>query len=85
MVERKLIFIYFTNDTYLDQNKKRNSSIITGPIMASQLISGGRRLSICVVMAQIGKFAPASQRSMRMCQDICQEWELVSGQFMVDD
>lgn len=80
--------LFITNDTYLDDRKKR-ISIITGPNMAGKS-TYMRQTALIVLMAQIGSFVPASSANIGLCDRIFTRVgasdDLASGQstFMVE-
>ena len=80
--------LFITNDTYLDDKKKR-ISIITGPNMAGKS-TYMRQTALIVLMAQIGSFVPASAANIglvdRIFTRVGASDDLASGQstFMVE-
>jgi len=79
---------FISNDTYLDNNKRR-VSIITGPNMAGKSTYMRQSALICL-MAQIGSFVPADKADISVCDRIFTRVgasdDLSSGQstFMVE-
>lgn len=80
--------MFITNDTYLNDKKKR-ISIITGPNMAGKS-TYMRQSALIVLMAQIGSFVPASSANIglvdRIFTRVGASDDLASGQstFMVE-
>lgn len=80
--------MFVSNDTYLDNNKKR-VSVITGPNMAGKS-TYMRQTALIVLMAQIGSFVPAAGANIGICDRIFTRVgasdDLASGQstFMVE-
>lgn len=80
--------MFISNDTYLDNNKKR-ISIITGPNMAGKS-TYMRQSALIVLMAQIGSFVPARKANIgivdRIFTRVGASDDLASGQstFMVE-
>ena len=80
--------MFISNDTYLDENKKR-ISIITGPNMAGKS-TYMRQTALIVLMAQMGSFVPATKANISICDRIFTRVgasdDLASGQstFMVE-
>ena len=80
--------MFITNDTYLDDKKKR-ISIITGPNMAGKS-TYMRQTALIVLMAQIGSYVPASSANIglvdRIFTRVGASDDLASGQstFMVE-
>ena len=80
--------LFITNDTYLDDKKKR-ISIITGPNMAGKS-TYMRQVALIVLMTQIGSFVPAKRAYIgivdRIFTRVGASDDLASGQstFMVE-
>ena len=80
--------MFITNDTYLDNQKKR-ISVITGPNMAGKS-TYMRQTALIVLMAQIGSFVPAKKANIgiadRIFTRVGASDDLASGQstFMVE-
>lgn len=80
--------LFVSNDTYLDNSKKR-VSIITGPNMAGKS-TYMRQTALIVLMAQIGSFVPAKEADIgivdRIFTRVGASDDLASGQstFMVE-
>ncbi len=80
--------LFITNDTYLD-NKKKRISIITGPNMAGKS-TYMRQTALIVLMAQMGSFVPAKKANIgivdRIFTRVGASDDLASGQstFMLE-
>ncbi len=64
--------MFYLNDTYLDNQKKR-VSIITGPNMAGKS-TYMRQTALIVLMAQIGSFVPLKKSKHWNCWLFSREW-----------